>query len=104
KKKRTTTSYDMQTSLYLKSVFFEVYSKQKKLTKEQRMQVQQRTGLPSRNITYWFSNHKRRFKDTLQVYRQAVEESHGAIENYKDFIRWRRSHALPDQVTQAELA
>ncbi|GAA5815608.1 hypothetical protein MFLAVUS_009120 [Mucor flavus] len=104
KKRRTTTSYDVQTSLYLKSVFFEVYSKQKKLTKEQRMQVQQRTGLPSRNITYWFSNHKRRFKNTLQVYRQAVEESHGAVGNYRDFIRWRRNHDLPDQVTQAELA
>ncbi|KAI9268631.1 hypothetical protein EDC94DRAFT_497078, partial [Helicostylum pulchrum] len=102
-RKRTTTSYDVQTSLYLKSVFFEVYSKQKKLTKEQRMQVQQRTGLPSRNITYWFSNHKRRFKETLQVYRRAVEESHGEIGNYKDFIRWRRSNDLPDQVTQAEL-
>ncbi|KAI9362315.1 hypothetical protein BD770DRAFT_304432, partial [Pilaira anomala] len=100
---RTITSYDSQTSLYLKSVFFNVYSKQKKLTKEQRAEVQKRTGLNSRNITYWFSNHKRRFKDALKVYRKAVEESGGEIKDYQDFIHWRRAHNLPDQVTQDEL-
>lgn len=103
KKKRTVTSYDSQTSLYLKSVFFEVYSKQSKLTKEQRIKVQEKTGLPSRNITYWFSNHKRRFQNTLKVYRKAVHDSGGAIKGYDDFINWRRGHDLPDQVTQEEV-
>lgn len=103
KKKRTVTSYDSQTSLYLKSVFFEVYSQQSKLTKEQRVKVQERTGLPSRNITYWFSNHKRRFQNTLKIYRKAVRESEGAVKSYDEFIQWRRRHSLPDQVTQEEI-
>ncbi|KAI7873211.1 uncharacterized protein EV154DRAFT_392237, partial [Mucor mucedo] len=102
-KKRTVTSYDTQTSLYLKSVFFEVYSQQAKLTKEQRVKVQEKTGLPSRNITYWFSNHKRRFQNTLKIYRKAVRESEGEVKSYNDFIQWRQSHGLPDQVTQKEV-
>lgn len=103
KKKRTVTSYDSETSLYLKSVFFEVYSCQKKLTKLQRIQVQKKTGLPSRNITYWFSNHKRRLHQTLVVYRKTVEDSKGAIKNYMDFLDWRRARGLPDQISQAEV-
>ena len=88
KKKRTVTSYDAQTSQYLKSVFFEVYSKQSKLTKDQRAEVKRITGLPSRNITYWFSNHKRRFQNTLKIYKQAVTESKGAVKTYDDFVQW----------------
>lgn len=96
KKKRTVTSYDAQTSQYLKSVFFEVYSKQSKLSKEQRAIVQEKTGLPSRNITYWFSNHKRRFQDTLEIYRKAVIDSEGSINCYDDFIQWRKDNELPE--------
>jgi hypothetical protein len=103
KQKRTVTSYDSQTSFYLKSVFFEVYSCQNKLTKYQRAQVQKKTGLPSRNITYWFSNHKRRFQQTLAVYRKTVEDSKGSIKNYTDFLEWRRTRGLPDQISQAEV-
>lgn len=103
KKKRTVTSYDSQTSFYLKSVFFEVYSKQLKLTKDQRMKVQEKTGLPSRNITYWFSNHKRRFQSSLKIYRKAVRESNGAVKSYDDFIQWRKKHDLPDQVMEEEV-
>lgn len=96
KKKRTVTSYDAQTSQYLKSVFFEVYSKQNKLTKEQRAAVQEKTGLPSRNITYWFSNHKRRFQDSLEIYRKAVIDSKGLINCYEDFIQWRKRRGLSE--------
>lgn len=102
-KRRTVTSYDRETSLYLKSVFFEVYSYQKKLTKQQRKEVQKKTGLASRNITYWFSNHKRRFHQTLQIYRDAVENSNGKIKNYKDFLLWRQKNGLPDQISPDEL-
>lgn len=96
KKKRTVTSYDAQTSQYLKSVFFEVYSKQSKLSKEQRVAVQEKTGLPSRNITYWFSNHKRRFQDSLEIYRKAVIDSKGSINCYEDFIQWRKDRGLSE--------
>lgn len=102
-KKRTVTSYDHETSFYLKSVFFEVYSYQKKLTKQQRKEVQKKTGLASRNITYWFSNHKRRFHKTLKIYREAVESSNGSIKNYNDFITWRRKQGLPDQISLDEV-
>ncbi|KAI8375486.1 hypothetical protein BD560DRAFT_70831 [Blakeslea trispora] len=102
-KKRTVTSYDSQTSEYLKSVFFEIYSCQNKLTKQQRLEVQRRTGLPSRNITYWFSNHKRRFKDTLKIYRNTVKASDGTIKNYSDFVKHRQGRGLPDHITQEEL-
>ncbi|OBZ85085.1 hypothetical protein A0J61_06865 [Choanephora cucurbitarum] len=103
KKKRTVTSYDTQTSDYLKSVFFEIYSCQNKLTKQQRFEVQRRTGLPSRNITYWFSNHKRRFKDTLKIYRNTVKASNGAIKSYRDFVEYRIRQGLPEHITQEEL-
>ncbi|KAI9487227.1 MAG: hypothetical protein EXX96DRAFT_462563, partial [Benjaminiella poitrasii] len=102
-KKRTVTSYDSQTSFYLKSVFFEVYSCQSKLTKQQRLEVQKKTGLPPRNITYWFSNHKRRFQNTLKIYRKIVQEANGAIKNYCDFIKWRKERGLPEQISQEEV-
>ncbi|KAI7901996.1 uncharacterized protein BX663DRAFT_513168 [Cokeromyces recurvatus] len=102
-KKRTITSYDSQTSFYLKSVFFEVYSCQSKLTKQQRLEVQRKTGLPPRNITYWFSNHKRRFQNTLKIYRKIVNEANGKIKNYHDFINWRKEHGLPEQISQEEV-
>jgi hypothetical protein len=102
-KKRTPTSYDKETSRYLKSVFFDVYSKQNKLTKNQRQQVREKTDLPPRKITYWFSNHKRRFKKALEIYKDAVKDSHGKITCYEDFVLWRRSQDLPDDVTRSEM-
>lgn len=100
-KKKKITAYDSQTTTYLQSVFFEVYSKQPKLTKQQRIEVQKKTGLPSRNITYWFSNHKRRFQGSLNLFKQVTEN--GSVATYNDFIKWRRKHGLPEQVTKDEL-
>lgn len=101
KNKRTTTSYDAKTTAYLKKVFFNCYSKQYKLTKEQRDIVIDDTGLRSRNVTYWFSNHKRRLGAELQIYRNAARE-HG-IKNYDEFLQWRRDHDLPEQITREEI-
>ncbi|KAI9244479.1 hypothetical protein BDA99DRAFT_529067 [Phascolomyces articulosus] len=101
--RRTATSYDADTTHYLKSVFFSIYSKRDKLTKEQRKQVQLHTGLKPRNITYWFSNHKRRFQNSLQVFKQAVRESHGKIKTYDDFLLWRRKKGLPEDVLDSEM-
>ncbi|ORE14502.1 hypothetical protein BCV71DRAFT_220864 [Rhizopus microsporus] len=102
-KKKRTKAYDSQTTAYLQSMFFETYSKQTKLTKQQRLEVQRKTGLPSRNITYWFSNHKRRFQGSLNVFKKVMENSNGAVATYDDFIKWRRNQGLPDNVTKEEL-
>jgi hypothetical protein len=100
--RRTATSYDSKTTHYLKSVFFDIYSSKDKLTKEQRRQVQKDTGLKPRNITYWFSNHKRRFQASLAVYKKVVKESQGKVRSYDDFLNWRRFQGLPDEVMDAE--
>ncbi|KAI8377097.1 hypothetical protein EDC96DRAFT_455829 [Choanephora cucurbitarum] len=101
--RRTATSYDAQTTHYLKTVFFSIYSSREKLTKEQRRQVQKQTGLKPRNITYWFSNHKRRFQTSLAVFKRVVDQSGGQVKTYDDFLAWRRQHGLPEEVSEEEL-
>ncbi|KAI9264804.1 hypothetical protein BY458DRAFT_513586 [Sporodiniella umbellata] len=100
--RRTATSYDAQTTRYLKAVFFDIYSVSDKLTKEQRRKVQQDTGLKPRNITYWFSNHKRRFQNSLAVFRKTVNESHGQIKTYHEFLKWRKDRGLSEDVLENE--
>ncbi|CAO3647926.1 unnamed protein product [Mucor hiemalis] len=102
--RRTATSYDAQTTHYLKSVFFDIYSTRDKLTKEQRRQVEKDTGLKPRNITYWFSNHKRRFQNSLLVFKKVVKDSNGIVKTYDDFLEWRRLRGLPEEVLDAEVA
>ncbi|ORX59385.1 hypothetical protein DM01DRAFT_1332864 [Hesseltinella vesiculosa] len=80
-------------------MFFNVYSKRDKLTKEQRRQVVQRTGLKPRNITYWFSNHKRRFHRALACFKQLVKDPSTHVKTYGDFLQWRRDHGLPEDLT-----
>lgn len=100
--RRTATSYDAQTTHYLKSIFFDIYSSRDKLTKDQRRQVQKQTGLKPRNITYWFSNHKRRFQNSLLVFKKIVKESKGAVKTYDDFLNWRKERGLPEEVLENE--
>ncbi|CAO3680450.1 unnamed protein product [Rhizopus stolonifer] len=92
--KKKITAYDSETTSYLQSVFFETYSKQSKLTKQQRREVQEKTGLPSRNITYWFSNHKRRFQDSLNKFRRTNRSS---SLTYQDFIKWRKKQDVSNR-------
>ncbi|KAI8875748.1 hypothetical protein K501DRAFT_280068 [Backusella circina FSU 941] len=99
--RRTATSYDSQTTHYLKSVFFDIYSQRDKLTKDQRRQVHKRTGLEPRKITYWFSNHKRRFCYALIKFKEA-RRLYKWIETYDDFINWRLSQGLPEEVHSSE--
>ncbi|KAI8061516.1 uncharacterized protein B0P05DRAFT_590678 [Gilbertella persicaria] len=101
--RRTATSYDAQTTHYLKTIFFDIYSSRDKLTKDQRRQVQKETGLKPRNITYWFSNHKRRFQTSLAVFRRVVGQSGGQVKTYDDFLAWRQAHGLPEEVLEEEL-
>ncbi|KAL0139489.1 Homeodomain-like DNA binding domain-containing transcription factor [Mucor lusitanicus] len=101
KKKRTTTSYDAETTAYLKKAFFNYYSKQCKLTREQREAVIRETGLRSRNITYWFSNHKRRLGTELAIYRKLTREH--KIKDYDAFVQWRQDQELPAYITREEI-
>ncbi|KAL9538907.1 hypothetical protein MBANPS3_010593 [Mucor bainieri] len=94
KARRTATSYDAKTTHYLKSIFFDIYSTKDKLTKDQRRKVQQETGLKPRNITYWFSNHKRRFQHSLNVFKKTVQETQGQVKT--------RLHGLPEEVQDSE--
>lgn len=102
KTRRTATSYDAKTTHYLKSIFFDIYSTRDKLTKDQRRRVQQETGLKPRNITYWFSNHKRRFPHSLNVFKKTVQETQGQVKTYDDFLVYRRLHGLPEEVQDTE--
>lgn len=102
--RRTATSYDAQTTHYLKTIFFDIYSHREKLTKDQRRQIQKKTGLKPRNITYWFSNHKRRFQNSLAVFKQVVKESQGKVKTYDDFLAWRKEKGLPEEILEEELA
>ncbi|KAK4509366.1 uncharacterized protein ATC70_007717 [Mucor velutinosus] len=102
KARRTATSYDAKTTHYLKSIFFDIYSTKDKLSKDQRRKVQQETGLKPRNITYWFSNHKRRFQHSLNVFKKTVQETQGQVKTYDDFLIYRRLHGLPEEVQDTE--
>ncbi|CAO3579716.1 unnamed protein product [Absidia cylindrospora] len=74
-------------------------SQRDKLTKDQRRQVVEKTGLKPRNVTYWFSNHKRRFQAALEVFKKLVAESNGKIQTYDDFIQWRKENGLSEDIT-----
>ncbi|GAN10431.1 hypothetical protein MAM1_0354d09972 [Mucor ambiguus] len=102
KSKRTTTSYDAETTAYLKRAFFNYYSKQCKLTREQREAVIRETGLHSRKITYWFSNHKRRLGTELAIYRKLTREH--KIKDYDAFVQWRQDQKLPAYITREEIS
>ncbi|KAI9027346.1 hypothetical protein CLU79DRAFT_833264 [Phycomyces nitens] len=85
--KRTATSYDSETTKYLKSTFYNIYSKNNKLSKSQRRTVQENTGLSPRSITYWFSNHKRRHPKDIQLFKQTIAKSKEKIKTYEDFLQ-----------------
>ncbi|KAL0082843.1 Homeodomain-like DNA binding domain-containing transcription factor [Phycomyces blakesleeanus] len=84
--KRTATSYDSETTKYLKSVFYNIYSKTNKLSKTQRRDLQENTGLSPRSITYWFSNHKRRHPKDIQAFKKTIADSKGKLKTYEDFL------------------
>ncbi|KAI7872955.1 hypothetical protein BDF14DRAFT_1750636 [Spinellus fusiger] len=93
-KNRTATSYDKETTNYLKSIFYTVYIKDKRLTKQQRQDIHQKTGLSLRNITYWFSNHKRRHSKAIELFNEATKITNGKISNFKEFLLWQREQKL----------
>ncbi|KAG2181915.1 hypothetical protein INT43_006840 [Umbelopsis isabellina] len=83
------SKYDKRIVHILETMFFEVYSQRDKLTKEERATVQMETGLPSRSITYWFANHKRRYRNELVAYRKSGANS------YDEYLQLRKKQKIP---------
>ncbi|KAI7878677.1 hypothetical protein K492DRAFT_170634 [Lichtheimia hyalospora FSU 10163] len=93
-RRRTETSYDEDTTTYLKRVFFEVYGQGRKLSKHERRRIEQDTGLMSRKITYWFSNQKRRFSAELKAFQRLSRQ--GCIKTYDEFLIWCEENYVPE--------
>lgn len=85
------SKYDKRIVHILETMFFEVYSQRDKLTKEERAEVQKETGLPSRSITYWFANHKRRYQNELSAYQKSGANS------YDEYLEIRKKHKAPQK-------
>lgn len=80
--------YSREITRCLKQAFIDTVGQDQKLTREQRRRIMQETGLSSRSITYWFSNHKRRPPFFGKQYRQAVIQSRGQVRTFEDFELW----------------
>jgi hypothetical protein len=80
--------YSREITRCLKQAFIDTVGQDRKLTREQRREIMQETGLSSRSITYWFSNHKRRPPFFGKQYRQAVVQSRGQVKTFEDFELW----------------
>jgi hypothetical protein len=80
--------YSREITRCLKQAFIDTVGQDRKLTREQRRKIMQETGLSSRSITYWFSNHKRRPPFFGKQYRQAVVQSRGQVKTFEDFELW----------------
>ncbi|KAJ2964571.1 hypothetical protein NQZ79_g553 [Umbelopsis isabellina] len=89
------SKYDKRIVHILETMFFEVYSRRDKLTKEERALVQMRTGLPSRSITYWFANHKRRYQSELSAYKNSGANS------YDEYLELRKKQKASPKKTRS---
>ena len=94
KSRRTKTSYDPKTSYRLNVLFFETFGKGRKPTKLERSKVQRKTGINSRRLTYWLSNHKRRFNAELQAFHRLVFEK--KVDGYDGFIEYCKMNDIPE--------
>jgi hypothetical protein len=77
------------------TMFFEVYSVRSKLTKAERQAAHEFTNISHRNLTYWFSNRKRRDPNDLEEYKKLVSES--TITCYKDYLEWQDAQDLEEE-------
>ncbi|KAF7724543.1 hypothetical protein EC973_000920 [Apophysomyces ossiformis] len=100
--RQTSHWYDPHTLKYLKSVFYNVFSKQDRLTREERRKIHLHTGIHPRKITYWFSNHKRRYRRSLQNFIN-IQRSVRWVKTYEDFLQWRHSQGLPEEMKENEI-
>ncbi|KAI9245824.1 hypothetical protein BDA99DRAFT_565711 [Phascolomyces articulosus] len=94
KSRRTKTSYDPKTSYHLNTLFFETFGNGRKPTKPERRRIQKKTGISSRRLTYWLSNHKRRFNAELRAFARLTRE--GEVNGYDSFVEYCRSHIVPE--------
>ncbi|ORZ05839.1 hypothetical protein BCR42DRAFT_427865 [Absidia repens] len=80
--------YSPEVTKHLKQAFVDTVGHDRKLTKALRKKIMHETGLNSRNLTYWFSNRKRRPPFLGQQYKEAVIQSRGQVKTYEDFELW----------------
>ncbi|CAO3595369.1 unnamed protein product [Absidia cylindrospora] len=80
--------YSPEVTKHLKQAFVDTVGQDRKLTKALRKKIMHETGLNSRNLTYWFSNRKRRPPFLGQQYKEAVIQSRGQVKTYEDFELW----------------
>ncbi|KAI8141899.1 hypothetical protein BJV82DRAFT_714723 [Fennellomyces sp. T-0311] len=91
---RTKTSYDQATTYLLNTLFFETFGHGTKPSKRERSRIQRKTGISSRHLTYWLSNHKRRYKGELDAYRRLLAD--GKVHDYDSYNKYRNNHCVPE--------
>ncbi|KAI8147459.1 hypothetical protein BJV82DRAFT_701066 [Fennellomyces sp. T-0311] len=84
--RRTKTSYDPQTRYQLNVLLYESFGNNRKPTKSERYRIQKETGITSRRLTYWLSDHKHRYATEISEYKRLSEE--GKIDGYDSFIQY----------------
>lgn len=87
---RTKTSYESWLDNYLTTVFFDLEGGI--LSKRLRRQVLAATGLHSRKLTYWFSNHRTRLQKALKMYQEAKKRWPENVYDYKSYKEWVGRH------------
>ncbi|ORY97768.1 hypothetical protein BCR43DRAFT_490327 [Syncephalastrum racemosum] len=88
KVKKNATNYAPYISDYLKKALFEMHARgETELTRTQRLETADYTGLDSRQITYWFATNKRRFAEELKEFKQLMEDPTKSIQSFEDFVQ-----------------
>ncbi|KAI9492685.1 hypothetical protein BDB00DRAFT_788510 [Zychaea mexicana] len=90
----TRKPYDIRTTYELNVLFFEAFGNGRRPTKKERKIVQTKTGITSRQLTYWLANHKRSRTTHLNAYKRWVRE--GTINNYDAFARYCSQNCVPE--------
>ncbi|KAI9492686.1 hypothetical protein BDB00DRAFT_826762 [Zychaea mexicana] len=93
-RRRGRQPYADNVSYQLTVLFFESYgSRDRKPTKEERRAIINKTGISSRQLTYWLSNHKRRYETQLEEYKRLTQA--GLIDSYDAFVEYCSLHNRP---------
>ncbi|KAI8146825.1 hypothetical protein BJV82DRAFT_665774 [Fennellomyces sp. T-0311] len=90
----TKTLYDPKMSYHLNKLLFDTIGNDRKPTKSERYYIEKKTGISSRRLTYWLSNHKCRFQLELRAYRRLCLE--GQIYSFDTFLEYCQQHTVPE--------
>ncbi|RUP45259.1 hypothetical protein BC936DRAFT_148403 [Jimgerdemannia flammicorona] len=84
--KKNKTSYEPWLENYLTQIFFDLEGGQ--LSGELRARVVQVTGLTSRRLTYWFSNHRIRFEPIIALFKEAKRQNPDEVRDWISYMLW----------------